>query len=93
MLCSCGISVINRPQEHTVSISEYVSFPTAGPETVYIPATVTPAPETEYIPVTQMASSPPEPADDEFVPVTDYIPSIAVELKYATKDILRSGHL
>ena len=28
----------------------------------------------------------PEPADDELVPVRDYIPDIAVELKYATAD-------
>lgn len=57
-------------------LTEPTPTPVPPPETVPTPE---PTPEPEPTP-------PPEVADEEFVCVPDYIPSIYVELKYATQD-------
>ena len=84
-LCSCGS--IQAPGETTEPFaSEEGIVPeetTDNPEEMseLFPEETFPptGPETVVVPQ-------PEPGDDEFVPVLDYIPDLVIELKYATED-------
>lgn len=59
----------------------------AETEPTSTPATESAPPETEPAPTQSSTAEPPrEPADTDFVRVRDYIPDIAVELKYAAGD-------
>lgn len=84
-LCSCGsiqapgvtpepfASEERHPAEEVTDPAQEETFPVQ--EEVLLPT----GPETVVIPQ-------PEPEDDEFVPVSDYIPDMTVELKYASED-------
>lgn len=70
LLCAC----------HTSTLQTTVPTQTAPPSTAA--PTQAPPPSTAVPPQTTV----PEPADDELVAVADYIPDIAVELRYAGTD-------
>lgn len=60
--------------------NKVVLIPEEDLVTEFIPLT------TEYVPTTETETTSPEPNDDDFVLVTDFIPNISVELRYATNN-------
>ena len=76
-LAGCG----EAPLEETVPETQMPATeqPVEMPESTELAVEIQPT-ETEAVPVL------PEPADDAFVRVKEYIPDIVVELKYATED-------
>lgn len=79
MLSACGQHHVHL--EHTEPIAQQ----TEVPEPIQTVPVETEPPETT-VPETEPAAQQREPGDDSFVNVADYIPGIAVELKYAQKD-------
>ena len=69
-LFGCGVK--QAPGATTEPVSSMTEFPSEG--------------ETASSAETLPAISQPEPADDAFVPVLDYIPDMIVDLRYATED-------
>lgn len=72
LLTGCGQRLPAPPPEAPAPAEEPVSPPSPAPEPEPLPAPE-PIPE-------------PEPAPEDFVPVADHVPSVRVELKYASED-------
>lgn len=70
LLTGCGQRLPAPPPEAPAPAEEPVSPPS-------------PAPEPEPLPAPEPM---PEPAPEDFVPVADHVPSVRVELKYASED-------
>ena len=83
-----GILVPSTAPSETVPASEAATEPPAetAPPTESEPPTGTQPPETEPAPEPTQPPVQPEPADGDFVKVTDYIPDLVVDLRYATEN-------
>lgn len=83
-LCLAGCSVrVEKPETATTAPADSNHISTEAPETTEPRQT---APELVPTQTTPRETAPIEPSEDEFVRVTDYIPDLVVELRYATEN-------
>ncbi len=85
-LCLAGCASVAKPPAATPSqTTPAASAPSLSPPPVSTPALTTPPVTTPAPTETLPKITQPEPQDDDFVRVLDYIPDMAVELRYATE--------